>query len=68
MGQYRQLLEMKIATSSRFCQVGGLALGASRGAHPTMRLDSFLKSTDPGYQHAEVWELGLVLVFSRLRK
>lgn len=24
-------------------QLGGLALGASRGAHPTVRLDSFLK-------------------------
>lgn len=39
--------------SSQAASVGGLALGASRGAHPTMRLDSFLKSTDPGYQHAE---------------
>lgn len=34
-------------------QAGGSALGASRGAHPTVRLDSFLKSTDPSYQHAE---------------
>ncbi|CAJ1374946.1 unnamed protein product [Effrenium voratum] len=39
--------------SSQAASVGGLALGASRGAHPTIRLDSFMKSTDPCYQHAE---------------
>lgn len=32
---------------------GSLALHATRGAHPTMRLDGFLRSTDSGYQHAE---------------
>lgn len=41
------------SASSQAASVGGLALGASRGAHPTVRLDSFLKSTDPSYQHAE---------------
>lgn len=30
-----------------------MALSGTRGAHPTMRLDSFLRSTDVGYQHAE---------------
>jgi len=32
---------------------GSAALRQSRGSHPTMRLDSFLRSTDAGYQHAE---------------
>eukprot|EP00438_Fugacium_kawagutii_P031305 Skav215329 [mRNA] locus=scaffold1391:20087:27921:- [translate_table: standard] len=41
------------SASSQAVSAGGSALGASRGAHPTVRLDSFLKSTDPCYQHAE---------------
>eukprot|EP00440_Ansanella_granifera_P053667 gb/GFBE01058180.1/.p1 GENE.gb/GFBE01058180.1/~~gb/GFBE01058180.1/.p1 ORF type:complete len:341 (+),score=63.27 gb/GFBE01058180.1/:1-1023(+) len=41
------------ASSSQAASAGGMALGGSRGAHPSMRLDAFLKSTDPGYQHAE---------------
>eukprot|EP00933_Yihiella_yeosuensis_P005532 TRINITY_DN110058_c0_g1_i1.p1 TRINITY_DN110058_c0_g1~~TRINITY_DN110058_c0_g1_i1.p1 ORF type:complete len:343 (-),score=49.80 TRINITY_DN110058_c0_g1_i1:184-1212(-) len=32
---------------------GSMALSQSRGAHPTMRLDGFLRHTDNGYQHAE---------------
>mmetsp|Transcript_123200 Transcript_123200/g.344866 ORF Transcript_123200/g.344866 Transcript_123200/m.344866 type:complete len:326 (+) Transcript_123200:160-1137(+) len=32
---------------------GSASLSQSRGAHPTTRLDRFLQSTDPGYQHAE---------------
>lgn len=37
---------------------GSMALKKSRGAHATMRLDGFLKSTDSGYQHAEAQTQG----------
>lgn len=33
---------------------GGAALAASKGSHPSIQLDSFLRSTDAGYQHAEL--------------
>jgi len=33
-------------------------LNQSRGAHPTLRLNSFLKSTDAGYQYAEAPQQG----------
>mmetsp|Transcript_70968 Transcript_70968/g.205731 ORF Transcript_70968/g.205731 Transcript_70968/m.205731 type:complete len:326 (-) Transcript_70968:41-1018(-) len=32
---------------------GAAALSQTKGSHPTMRLDSFLRSTDAGYRHAE---------------
>lgn len=32
---------------------GSAALTGSKGAHPTLRLDSFLRSTDTGYRHGE---------------
>eukprot|EP00930_Biecheleria_cincta_P049219 TRINITY_DN34464_c0_g1_i1.p1 TRINITY_DN34464_c0_g1~~TRINITY_DN34464_c0_g1_i1.p1 ORF type:complete len:338 (+),score=57.50 TRINITY_DN34464_c0_g1_i1:86-1099(+) len=46
------------ASSSQAASAGGLALGGSRGAHPTLRLDKFLRSTDAGYQHAEAHTQG----------
>mmetsp|Transcript_64834 Transcript_64834/g.175178 ORF Transcript_64834/g.175178 Transcript_64834/m.175178 type:complete len:308 (-) Transcript_64834:75-998(-) len=33
---------------------GSLAMRSARGAHPTLRMDAFLHSTDATYQHAEV--------------
>ena len=46
-------------------------MGASRGAHPTVRLDSFLKSTDPSYQHAEAglesWKTAVGMLFLEAR-
>mmetsp|Transcript_6872 Transcript_6872/g.19259 ORF Transcript_6872/g.19259 Transcript_6872/m.19259 type:complete len:305 (+) Transcript_6872:72-986(+) len=32
---------------------GSIALSSTRGAHPTMRLDTFLRNTDTSYQPAE---------------
>lgn len=37
---------------------GSAALAATRGAHPTLRLDTFLRNTDAGYQHAEAGTQG----------
>mmetsp|Transcript_95222 Transcript_95222/g.171926 ORF Transcript_95222/g.171926 Transcript_95222/m.171926 type:complete len:341 (-) Transcript_95222:1-1023(-) len=39
--------------ASQAASAGGTSLARSRNAHPTMRLDSFLRTTDTGYQHAE---------------
>lgn len=33
---------------------GSMALSGARGTHPALKLDSFMRSTDAGYQHAEV--------------
>lgn len=41
------------AASQAAASGGPAALSQSRGAHPTLRMDSFLRSTDSGYQHAE---------------
>lgn len=41
-----------------FSSVGSVALRATRGAHPTVRLDNFLKNTDVCYQHAEAPQQG----------
>lgn len=38
--------------------VASLALKHSKGAHPTTRLDAFLRSTDSGYQHGETQTTG----------
>lgn len=35
-----------------------IALKQTRGAHPTTRLDAFLRSTDTGYQHGEAQTTG----------
>lgn len=42
-----------MSSSGAMSAPGSLALKATRGAHPTLRLDQFLKNTDSGYQHAE---------------
>lgn len=39
-----------------------LALKNSRGAHPTTRLDAFLRTTDSGYQHGEAQTTGTSFV------
>lgn len=39
--------------ASKSSTAGSLALSQSRGAHPTMRLDAFLRGTDAGYKNAE---------------
>eukprot|EP00441_Pelagodinium_beii_P022680 CAMPEP_0197661336 /NCGR_PEP_ID=MMETSP1338-20131121/51393_1 /TAXON_ID=43686 ORGANISM="Pelagodinium beii, Strain RCC1491" /NCGR_SAMPLE_ID=MMETSP1338 /ASSEMBLY_ACC=CAM_ASM_000754 /LENGTH=339 /DNA_ID=CAMNT_0043238873 /DNA_START=47 /DNA_END=1066 /DNA_ORIENTATION=- len=44
---------MAPSSSSFQPSAGATALTASRNAHPTTRLDSFMKHTDPGFQNAE---------------
>jgi len=44
---------MPSAMAPATATAGSRALSSTRGAHPTLRLDSFLRSTDAGYQHAE---------------
>lgn len=41
------------SSTAAHATVGSAALNSTRGAHPTVRLDTFLRSTDTGYQHAE---------------
>jgi hypothetical protein len=45
---------MSLSASAAASQV----LKNTRGAHPTLRLDGFLKKTDQGYQHAEAQTQG----------
>eukprot|EP00931_Biecheleriopsis_adriatica_P031429 TRINITY_DN18433_c0_g1_i1.p1 TRINITY_DN18433_c0_g1~~TRINITY_DN18433_c0_g1_i1.p1 ORF type:complete len:360 (+),score=71.87 TRINITY_DN18433_c0_g1_i1:122-1081(+) len=35
-----------------------MAFSSTRGAHPTLRMDSFLRATDAGFQHAEAPQQG----------
>lgn len=44
--------------SATMSAAGSVALKNTRGAHPTMRLDGFLRSTDQGYQHGEAQTQG----------
>jgi len=51
---------MNAAAGSRHstAAAASLALNSTKGAHPTLRLDSFLRSTDSGYQHGEAHTQG----------
>lgn len=44
--------------ASATATAGSMALQRNRGAHPTTRLDSFLKSTDVVFQHGEAPQQG----------
>jgi hypothetical protein len=48
--------------SATISAAGSVALKNTKGAHPTVRLDSFLRGTDQGYQHGEAQTQGAAFV------